>query len=106
MSGLYDRLGSNSNTKIPIHYFNGVMVVINEGVVADAAAAIVKLNNRLSVELTAQDSTDLTNIVAQLDAKATTTDKLQYILLVGAVSEAVESDDLTDGQFRSILGIA
>jgi hypothetical protein len=82
------------------------MVFVNEGVVADAAAAIVKLNNRLPTPLVAQDETDLTNIVTQLNGKATPTEKLEYIFLVGAVSEAVESNDLTDGQFRSILGIA
>jgi hypothetical protein len=85
---------------------NCVLVFVFNGVLADAAAVITKLNNRLPVALTAAEQTDVTNIVAQLDAKLDDTAKLKYCSLFSAVTEAIESNDLTDGQFRSILGIA
>jgi hypothetical protein len=106
MAGLYDRLQSDDEDKITIHYMKCVVVFVQTGVVPDAAAAITKLNNRLPVALGAQDQTDVTNIVTQLNAKPTLADKLEYINTCEAVFEATESKDLTDGQFRSTLGIA
>lgn len=104
MAGIWERIKNTAEGRVGVH-------LLEAGIVLHATNAFTKvqikdaINATLTAPLSVAEMADLDLIVDKLDAELTTILKLVYLEKVKAWTIAAESGVVTEGQFRSALGI-
>ena len=106
MAGIYERVKKAATLeRCSAHLFDAALTLYGTGDFT-STQVLNAINDVLANDLAGAEVTDLTNIRAQMDAQGTTTLKLVYTAKVRAAVVAAEMGNVTDAQFRTILGIA
>ena len=106
MAGIYDRIKPDATDRLAVHRMMAALVLYSSGMINSTQARTV-LNEVLQSPLSGAEITDLLNIVAQIDAKTGTANKLAYVHQVESVSIIAErgSSLMSEAVFKNLLGI-
>lgn len=107
MPGLYDRIALRGETQNPIssHLVKALIYLVARGVLTGSQAKAA-IEARLRIPLTTAETTDFTNIVAQVGAQGTNLLKLDYCERMDALNICIETGVFAnEATWRNQLGI-
>ena len=114
MTGLYDRIGANDNTRLSVHVLTSVMRLWREGEWPDKATAEAYLNDLLTSKggdpLDQDTVDDIRALIDVIDAQSNAVSKERAINIIEAMNIVLENrgreNGLTETRWRNRLGIS
>jgi hypothetical protein len=105
MPGIYERVKQDAQDRIAVHLLRAMLHAKVKGVLSGNQIR-EKLDETITVPLTAAEITDLSGIVAKMDSLVLPVEKLEYLLWFESIGMMVETGAITsEATMRTQLGI-